>query len=387
MEPAKDAGPPPVDGLGNYKGVMLCNRPTEQSSRAGPALAAPEKAPFRPSGAGGEPTGLNPAKDNLVSNMISVRDEATRRRLEDGDAQRPTNFLTKHRQWLTEMAQKKATLNAELSASASAAEAKRTRFVAYTREMRQAVRQRAQELQELGEDCAVQWQLEPEPQTQLPIEDAVPLQKPKSKPAVVSKPMWAMTEAEADVVEEGEAEDLVDFAMGLDYDSYIDDLEVRQALNVIRERIDGQKALEAAAAAAEEASAAGGDWRSQFLSEWNANDDETATVRSSKRAPVLVAAVVEDGGQPEWDASTRAGDEGARVSSGARAVAEQMLHENPSLAQKHSVRSLAKVVEKYEPSVEELPPLRVVTVVENPKMNTKTIDPSNLPYLHRNPAV
>ena len=60
-----------------------------------------------------------------------------------------------------------------------------------------------------------------------------------------------MTEDEADIMDDAEAAELVDFAASLDYDSYIDDLEVRQALNVIRERIDGQKALEAAAAAAE----------------------------------------------------------------------------------------------------------------------------------------
>ena len=36
---------------------------------------------------------------------------------------------------------------------------------------------------------------------------------------------------------------------------------------------------------------------------------------------------------------------------------------------------------------EDLPPLRVVTVIENPRVPTKDVDPSNLPYLHRNPAV
>ena len=34
-----------------------------------------------------------------------------------------------------------------------------------------------------------------------------------------------------------------------------------------------------------------------------------------------------------------------------------------------------------------LPPLRVVTIVENPRSTNKPIDASNLPYLHRNPAI
>ena len=38
-----------------------------------------------------------------------------------------------------------------------------------------------------------------------------------------------MTEDEADEVMEGEAAALVDFAQGLDYEKYMDDLEVRQA--------------------------------------------------------------------------------------------------------------------------------------------------------------
>ena len=39
--------------------------------------------------------------------------------------------------------------------------------------------------------------------------------------------------------------------------------------------------------------------------------------------------------------------------------------------------------------IEHLPPLRVVTVIENPRVASKGghVDPSNLPYLHRNPAV
>jgi len=144
-------------------------------------------------------------------------------------------------------------------------------------------------------------------------------------------------------------------------------------------------ALEAAASAAEEAAERGDDWRSQFLNEWNADDDGTASVRS-KRAPIPEAAAAADD-KPDWDTSTNAGDPSApRVSAGARAMAEEMLQANPGLAQKHSVRSLAAVVEKRN-EVEELPPLRVVTVIENPKVGTKAVDPSNLPYLHRNPAV
>jgi len=194
-------------------------------------------------------------------------------------------------------------------------------------------------------------------------------------------------------VEDAEAALLVDFAKDLDYESYIDDLEVRQALNVIRERIDTQKALDAVAADVDEAddkiAAHGGDWRASFISEWNGEDDAGST--ASKRAPVPEAPAYMGDTKPDWDASTNAGDgRGPAVSQTAREMAEQMLMENPDLKSKHSVRSLASVFDKSgskQLKEAELPPLRVVTIVENPKVAEKQIDPSNLPYLHRNPAI
>jgi len=203
-----------------------------------------------------------------------------------------------------------------------------------------------------------------------------------------------------DAMEDMEALALVDFAKDLDYDSYIDDLEVRQALQVIRERIDTQKALEEVAGAIEDSeealAAAGGDWRSQFLSEWNGDDDARST--ASKRAPIPHDNFGEaaDGTKPDWDSSTNAGDrERGGMAASSRAMAEQLLAENPEMKSKHSVKSLASMVEKHggtrgslgQISEDQLPPLRVVTIIENPKVGHKEIDASNLPYLHRNPAI
>ena len=66
---------------GNYKGVMLCNRPAEPTSAAQHMLTPSVDAPsFRPVGLSAEPLGLNPAKENLVSNVAAMHDEAARRR-------------------------------------------------------------------------------------------------------------------------------------------------------------------------------------------------------------------------------------------------------------------------------------------------------------------
>jgi len=332
-----------------------------------------------------------------VCNVNAAHDEAARRRAE-GPSQAGTNFLNRHRMWLADMAKKKAMLNQELQESARAAEDKRKRFVAYTREMREAVRERAAEMDAEGIAHAPVptsgWGATKPPSASFEGEAGTSYAPPPSaapaQPASASaskggpsKPAWAMTEEEAEVVEDQEAEDLVDFAQSLDYDSYIDDLEVRQALNVIRERIDTQKALDAAAEAAADGAE---NWRDQFLSEWNGDDDAMSRA-SSKRAPIPVAAEPDEGKQAEWDSSTNAGEErqGPGTNASARAMADALLRENPNLAAKHSTKSLATIVEKGQQDA--LPPLRVVTIVENPKVPTKLIDPSNLPYLHRNPAV
>jgi len=388
---------------GNYKGVMLCNRPTEPSSAPPPLNPTVDAPSFRPVGLPAEPLGLNPAKENLVSNVLAVHDEASRRRAADGRPQQ-TNFLNKHRAWLAEMGRKKAELNAELQSSALAAEQKRAKFVAYTKSLRQAVRARAAELDDLGvphAELQLQKSIPPPPQYDYgaPSEPYSAPPPPPPAPAAykapskasASKPAWAMTEDEADDFEDAEAALLVDFAKDLDYDSYIDDLEVRQALNVIRERIDTKKAMDAVAADVDEAddkiAAAGGDWRAQFVSEWNGDDAKST---ASRRAPIPRDEFGEGGAtkQPEWDVSTAAGDaRETRVSGAAREMAEQLLNDNPDMRAKHSVKSLASIVEKSRTTEAELPPLRIVTVVENPRVAEKQIDPSNLPYLHRNPAI
>ena len=334
-------------GVQNYKGVMLCNRPADDAPpTVNPAVEAPR---FRPGGLASEPIGLNPAKENLVSNMLAVEAEAARRRAEDPERLAPDTVMTKHKRWLAEMARKKAALNAELAESAARAAANRKVFEAYSKTLRQAVRERTVELAEAGvphlrpkmvvaaDGTRVR---DPDPALSPPANPAaapvaaaaaapaVPSSRPpsssgggasKKKKKAPPKPKWAMTETEADDVEEEEAAALVDFASGLDYDKYMDDLEVKQALTVIRERIDKQKAAEAAMNTAAEAEAeaeeelaialgeAGDDWRTKFLQSWNeaseAGDDDDAAERASVVSSTTsirrkAAAAAAEGAQP-----------------------------------------------------------------------------------------
>jgi len=203
-----------ADVSGNYKGVMLCNRPAASAPSAmgvgplhiAPTLGAPQ---FRPVGVPPEPIGLPPAKDNHTTNLVMAHEEAARRR-----AAMPNlgheNFLTKHRRWLSEMAKQKADLNEELDAAADAADEKRRRFKESCKASRQSgipqgmhhsVASAAEPMTEsTGETlppraAAVAMSAGEE---EAPAKSAAPVAKaaaPKAKGGKL-KPKWAMTEEE-----------------------------------------------------------------------------------------------------------------------------------------------------------------------------------------------
>ena len=93
------------DAAGNYKGVMLCNRPMEvagaQKSGPGAANLNPQlDAPrFRPVGLPMEQIGLNPAKENVVCNVLALQKQAAERRAERPEMPGPENYMVKHRKW------------------------------------------------------------------------------------------------------------------------------------------------------------------------------------------------------------------------------------------------------------------------------------------------
>ncbi len=59
---------------------------------------------------------------------------------------------------------------------------------------------------------------------------------PKINPA--KKPKWCLTKEEAEELNDKEDEKLIDFAQNLDYDKYMKDLDVREALYLIKNKID-----------------------------------------------------------------------------------------------------------------------------------------------------
>lgn len=70
-----------------------------------------------------------------------------------------------------------------------------------------------------------------------------------------SKPMWAMTEKDLEDKKEEEIDELLEFAYELDYEKYMEDFEVRQALAIIKDRVNEIKKDD--------------DWKQKIVNEWN----------------------------------------------------------------------------------------------------------------------
>ena len=322
--------------------------------------------------------------------------------------------MNKHRAWLADIAKKKAMLNKPVAGvpppprTRSAKVCRLHALAAHGRAARRSDGARGHPARGAaavqGRRAAAAAAAAAGRQVRAAAAAAAAARAPKAAAAAApKKPAWAMTEAEADEFEDDEADLLVEFAKDLDYDAYIDDLEVRQALSVIRERIDAGKAAEAAAAAVDEAARRSPPRAATGARSFSQSGTATRrpTARRSRAATARARRVRDRGGGGGGRRRRRAARLGLVDQRGrpdqapvpletSRAMAEEMLRENPELAQKHSVRSLAAVVEKQQGggaptkqrwvppehgiTEEELPPLRVVTVIENPRVPTKDVD-------------
>lgn len=216
---------------------------------------------------------------------------------------------------------------------------------------------------------------------------------PKAGKKEPKKPMWAMTEGKAskavDEQEEDEAEELLDFAAGLDFDKFIDDMEVRAMMEQVKGRVDE---LETAIAEDERIA-------------------DNLDSRAEERAAELTEENLED---YEYD------DDEQRKDDDLMSVAESLLSERGGLNQKYSKQAMLEKIaqvknSQMEPIAEEKDSIveankRMIAdmskknadnkqkkaaeekearlrAAEAKQVASESVDASNLPYLHRNPAV
>ena len=106
------------------------------------------------------------------------------------------------------------------------------------------------------------------PQEQTLVQHQVKEERVSAKPVTkkkehkkVAKPQWAYTEKQLEEEEEENVDDLLAFTNNLDYDKYIDDLEVKHMITALKKRIDEIKNKEE------------DDWKNKIVDAWN-NDKQ-----------------------------------------------------------------------------------------------------------------
>jgi hypothetical protein len=220
------------------------------------------------------------------------------------------------------------------------------------------------------------------------------------------KPKWAYTEKQVVDEEEQDVDDLLAFTNNLDYDKYIDDLEVKHMITALKKRIDDIKNKEE------------DDWKNKIVDAWN-NDDKKAlkaskvdinyddksdarSVASENRSVASerthksiteLKAKLEAKEKKDWDnisISTTKKNVVTVEERIAKHVADEVLRNNTEFRHFHSNASVRRILEKEaQKHIEESRGIRAPEIVSNKEYFTRkdVQDPNNLPYLHRNPAI
>lgn len=231
--------------IGNYKGVMLCNRPndpTNKPQREGPV-------PFISRVTVKEQLGLNPA---------------TKLVLKPPQPKRSLEILSRHKLWLSQL-QKQKELDLQKSLE-------------------------SQKLQEKKLKKMKKKYAKPEnpkkPEQKLTENNLKSLENE-------NKPKWALTEEEAQKVEEKEQEkevdELLQFVNELDYDKFISDLEIRQALEIVKERVEEIKKDK--------------EWKQKIAEKYNEENVSQKSKGSVKEMTEKAKGDVADAKKDKWDNS------------------------------------------------------------------------------------
>jgi hypothetical protein len=387
-------------GVGTYKGVMLCNRPFGGTEGAA-QKASGESNTFR--------TGKVPDMVGVVS--ANVRDKIKRPKKE--------NALTRHRKWLAELQRTKDRLEAEYTVEKIKEQKKTERFQKGEEKMRKAAKAMMKDIEDAsskasldgpetnevsistlgspeGVSDAKSFGVNPsDSEMSKEVEALLAKAKAEAKDSQAqtiaeskvsagknAKPAWAFA-SEDDAAEAKEAkefdddEGLLDFAAGLDFEKYVDDMEVQTMLAQVAARI---RQLE------------------REVKDEGARDAE-AIERQALREQL--AAMGED-------VSLDTGMDTGESSGDARAFAKQVLADMDELKGVHSTQSVAQLYTKAKEDAEIkkevtiAAPVAVAGTTALDHAGTPVIavhDDSEgarekeknsvrkLPYMNRNPAV
>jgi len=227
--------------INNYKGVMLCTRPNEN-------IGIAKETPFISRVDPKDQLGINPVRK--VKAIVNRR--------------RANPILSRHRQWLENFKEK---MREKRDIKEAKDEHDKEKFKRI-RENAALSKARTQEsVGEAPEDSELNHQSPGPIKVQHYVQQEQPsppvkAEKPKKKKEHNLKPKWAYTEQQLKDEEEQDIDDLLDFTNNLDYEKYLNDLEVKHMLLAMKKRIDEIKNQE------------DDDWKKKIVDEWN-NDRKT----------------------------------------------------------------------------------------------------------------
>jgi len=386
------AAPPPVSGLGNFKGVMLCNRPVDDPSSKLTGTGD-DAGPFRSmiSAGCGEQLGLTPCK--TYEPQVKQRG--------------PSAALRRHVRWLKELQNQMKDERDQVDQEDNADLERKSKMKAVYDQHRDGVRA-------MMEGRATEW-VDPsrDPEKHKAMLESNAKKKDKKNQ---SKPLWAMTEQEKESFEEDEADVLINFAEGLDYEKYLGDLEFREGMDALKDRAGKLAKVQDA-------------FKDELVRDFNMNQGDDLEERSTSAggsafdledglegASILGDLRSEGGrrrrsageerynadGRPDWDTSTNAGDDAERPDHVVKDTVAFVLENAPQMRAIHSKESMQRVIERTRQREAEKPPANLLEAMERDgaaqaplivassdtqNRLTKPVDPSMLPYLYRSPAI
>eukprot|EP00941_MAST-03F_sp_MAST-3F-sp1_P004123 g4123.t1 len=385
--------------IGNYKGVMLCNRPfagtKAGATRAGAAAAGglAGKAPFRAGGnlVTNKELGLNPAK----------------RPIQHEKRKKKETVIQKHKKWLKQLQKEKRELEEEILAKEEKKQARKKAFARREKEMRDLIRgtevnpesssfevsnsEDDEKISDLADelDKAIAKQT----QSQLSAKQKKKLDDSKGK-----RPAWAYAEGkqeeELEELKEEELEDLLKFTQELDFEKYVEDMEVKTALENLKKRIDflepaeGEDIGDALERAIEEKLAARRAARTgeggritlskEALDEWNTRNTPADNDEEKKMEEDDAVSVIQ---------SIMSDSKSIRSIHSARSI--NALRNRIKKLKREEMKKKKGNLDTIQEGIQDLPeykePKMSKIVAVDRKSHQK--EPSRLPYINRNPAI
>ena len=98
---------------------------------------------------------------------------------------------------------------------------------------------------------------------------------------------------------------------------------------------------------------------------------------------------IEEEGRPEWDGSVKSEVKKTTEDRIAARLAKEVLSDNLKLRGVHSAHSIKKLLEKEAKKQLMMGEYKgpIVSIIKDKEINKDSLDPSYLPYLHKNPAI